>query len=67
MNIVAKVGPHEVEESCGYYYPTFNGNLEFRTLRECKAFILFNYMPMLRLFAFTDKNIFTMIQFLELT
>jgi hypothetical protein len=59
--IVSTIGGHAIEESCGHFYPVFNGNVEFKTLRECQAFILFWHMPMLRLFAAFEKNCTPMI------
>lgn len=49
-NIVAKYHGVNVIESCGYYYPEVNGDIECKTIKEVKEWIENIYL-------FVDKNV----------
>lgn len=48
--VVAKYHRVNVIESCGYYYPEVNGDVECKTIKEVKEWIENIYL-------FVDKNI----------
>lgn len=59
--VVSVIGGCEIIKSCRHYYPAFNGNIEFKSLRQCQAFILFEHLPMMRFFAACDKDCLPML------
>jgi hypothetical protein len=56
-NIVARYGKIAIEESCGHFYPTFNGDYEFKTLKQARMWVLFEYLPRLRFLAQCDAGL----------
>lgn len=55
--IVAKYHGVNVIESCGYYYPEVNGDVECKTIREVKKYIEDFWIPFTKNIEFLAQRI----------
>lgn len=58
MKIVARYGNVDIEESYGHFYPTFNGDYEFKTLKQARMWVIFEWLPRMRFLLLCKVGLF---------